>query len=403
MSYGERKAFPTDFPEGLKPRLRLFFSVDIVGSTPLKQSLQPWRPTILNFYRDFDHTVHSAFSRINGNSNNGIPTPEFWKSNGDELLYTCQLERLDQAHETINTWLGVLHQYRASMASHPERLDVKSTAWVGLFPVPNAEVFFRRDRARFASDLLDDPQLLQAELRDEWYADRGRGDITRDFVGPSIDTGFRLTSWATQRRFVISVDLAFLLTSSCSEVEEPLPVHYSGRQKLKGVIDDEPYPVLWIPVGGRNKPADAAIGRDLAGVEAVRASCEAVIEQHYRFITPLFLSDADAQDFDWSPPYIINEIRRLWTEELRRKADADRDADSTMAYISGRSRSGGVGARARRRRLFPETTSLALRPIDGFDAGIGAERGGNVGQVARIVDVDVEIDVEKVGLAMVHP
>ena len=29
----ERKAFPADFPEGLKPRLRLFFSVDLVGST----------------------------------------------------------------------------------------------------------------------------------------------------------------------------------------------------------------------------------------------------------------------------------------------------------------------------------------------------------------------------------
>ena len=338
MSPKERKAFPADFPEGLKPRLRLFFSVDLVGSTPLKQSQQAWRPSILNFYRDFDQTVYSAYSAVNERSNHILPTPEFWKSNGDELLYTCELVSLDQAHATINTWLSALHGYRESMAASDDRLDVKSTAWIGLFPVPNAEVFFRRGGARFRADLLDDAQLLQAELRDEWYANKGRGDITRDFVGPSIDTGFRLTSWATPRRLVISVDLAFLLTGLGAVASEPLPLHFSGRGKLKGVIDDEPYPVIWIPVGGRAKPADAAVGRDLADPTALRLRCEAIIEQHYKFITPLFLSEEGSQDFDWAPPYIITEIRNQWAEEERRKADSK----VTLAEIFGDAHLGGA-------------------------------------------------------------
>lgn len=350
MSPNERKAFPPDFPEGLKPRLRLFFSVDLVGSTPLKQSQQAWRPSILNFYRDFDQTVYSAYATFNERSNRILPTPEFWKSNGDELLYTSELTSLDQAHDTINIWLGALHRYREAIAADGDQLDIKSTAWIGLFPVPNAEVFFRRGGARFRADLLDDAQLLQAELRDEWYAQKGRGDITRDFVGPSIDTGFRLTSWATPRRLVISVDLAFLLTGLGAVATESLPLHFSGRGKLKGVIDDEPYPVIWIPVGGRAKPADPAVGRDLADPAVLRARCESVIEQHYKFITPLFLSDEGSQDFDWAPPYIITEIRNQWAEEQRHKAQSK----TTLAELFGdahlgRSRLEVALARTRRR------------------------------------------------------
>src|SRR3989344_1397237 len=53
----ERRAFPAEFPEGLKPRLRLFLSVDLVGSTPYKQSRQMWRPEIVSFYRNFDYIL----------------------------------------------------------------------------------------------------------------------------------------------------------------------------------------------------------------------------------------------------------------------------------------------------------------------------------------------------------
>jgi len=341
----EKRAFPDDLPEGLQPRLRLFFSVDVVGSVQLKQSQQPWRPSILNFYRDFDHTVYASYRAFNEGSNHVLPTPEFWKSNGDELLYTCEIKDLDQTHDTIQVWLAALSAYRSTVTPQSNRPDVKSTAWIGLFPVPNAEVFFRRGGAQFRSDLLDDPQLLQAELREEWYAKGGRGDITRDFVGPSIDTGFRLTSWATPQRFIISVDLAFLLVSSRHDSAEPALLHLSGRSKLKGVIDDEPYPAIWLPVGGDAKPADAAVGRDLADAETIGRSCAGIIERHYKFITPLFLSGGASDRFDWAPPYIINEIRNLWSEEQDHKAQALSAPDTTLAYVHGRN----LGGAARRR------------------------------------------------------
>src|ERR1051326_8348657 len=89
----DRKPFPADLPDGLKPRLRLFLSIDLVGSTAFKQSRLAWLPAILDFYRDFDQLMHAQFRAYRQRSNCPVPPPEFWKSNGDELLYTRSEER----------------------------------------------------------------------------------------------------------------------------------------------------------------------------------------------------------------------------------------------------------------------------------------------------------------------
>ncbi|HEX3365573.1 hypothetical protein, partial [Phenylobacterium sp.] len=252
--------------------------------------------------------------------------PEFWKSNGDELLYTCDLVTRAQAVDAIYIWLAALSAYRCDLATLVEDIDVKSTAWVALFPAPNSEVFFRRGGAHFRSDRIDDAVLLQAEMRDQWYGGNGRHDIIRDFVGPSIDTGFRLTAWSSPRRLILSADLAFLLTSSYATADEPLPLHFSGAQKLRGVMDEQPYPMIWLPVGAgaRKDVHDDGIGRHLSDPELLRSFCEAIVEQNYKVFTPLFLADDpdDDGDFGWTPPYIINRITKDWQAEKRLKLAA---------------------------------------------------------------------------------
>jgi hypothetical protein len=324
-----RKAFPHDLPEGLKPRLRLFLSVDLVGSTAFKQSRQEWLPALLNFYRDFDQIVHAQFRAHRQRSNAHVSPPEFWKSNGDEVLYTCDLVTRAQAVDVIHIWLAALSAYRCDLATLTEDLDVKSTAWIAVFPAPNSEVFFRRGGAHFRSDTCDDAIVLQAEMRDDWYSGKptARQDIIRDFVGPSIDTGFRLTAWARPRRLILSADLAFLLTSSYTASDEPLPLHFSGGQKLRGVVGEQPYPMIWLPVGAgqREDIYDESIGRHLTDPDMLRSFCEAIIEQNYKVFTPLFLAedlDDGDSDFGWAPPYIINRIIADWQTEKRHKLAA---------------------------------------------------------------------------------
>lgn len=311
----ERRVFPSEFPEGLKPRLRLFLSVDMVGSTPYKQSRHMWRPEIVTFYRNFDYILQRQYKEFSGGLDDGLPAPEFWKSNGDELLYVCELHSLSHAHALMHVWLATLNEYRGARDEASKHLDVKSTAWIGLFPVPNAEIFFRRGTAW--SD-VQDPVLSQAEIREEFYANPENPAITREFVGPSIDTGFRLTSWASPNRLIVSVDLAFLLTGAYTRKVGPLRLHLSGKDKLKGVIDNQPYPTLWIPVGRqRLDPEDRRMSEVSTDRATIRSYCEAIIEQNYKSITPLYLAGAHHEDYDWVPPYILTGILRHWAEEKR--------------------------------------------------------------------------------------
>jgi hypothetical protein len=317
-----RQAFPAEFPEGLKPRLRLFLSADLEGSTPYKQARKVWRPEIIGFYRDFDYILQSQFRAFAGTRDEALPAPEFWKSNGDELLYVCELRSLSHAHALMHVWAATLDEYQSSREEASKHLEVKSTAWIGLFPAPNAELFFRRGPASAGADDPKDPVLAQATLRDEWYSGPSP-TISRDFVGPSIDTGFRLTSWATPRRLIVSVDLAYLLTSSYTRGVGPLRLQLSGRAKLKGVIDDQPYPVIWAPVSRRGvvELDPRRDGRTASDRATIRCACEAVIEQHYTSITPFFLGTARFEEFDWVPPYMLRRILGLWQDEARYRTE----------------------------------------------------------------------------------
>ena len=317
---GERKVFPDNFPDGLKPRLRLFLSVDLVGSTEYKQSRYTWRPEILSFYRNFDFVLQAQHQVFSDTHREPVAAPEFWKTNGDELLYACELQSLAHAHALMHVWLSALERYRTEFTEGQRHLDVKSTAWIGLFPLPNCEVFFARGRAQLEPDVARDPVLVQSELRDEWYAGGGGGAIIRDFAGPSIDTGFRLTAWSTPQRLTLSVDLAFLLTNSGTRGIGPLRLHLSGRQTLKGVVGDEPYPRLWVPVDGWSARHDR-LEPATTDWETIRSYCEAIIEQNYSSITPVYLSGARHDDFDWVPPYIIKRILAQWEEEVRYRTE----------------------------------------------------------------------------------
>jgi hypothetical protein len=318
---GERQVFPEDFPEGLKPRLRLFFSVDLVGATQYKQSRTIWRPEILSFYRDFDFILQDEFRAFAESHDPGLSPPNFWKSNGDELLYVCEMDSPNQAHALMYVWLVALERYRATSVEESQHLDVKSTAWIALFPAPNSEIFFRRGNFGPEDQSARDPLIVQSEIRDEWYAYPHGATITREFVGPSMDTGFRLTAWSTPSRMVLSVDLAFLLMGTHPRGLGRLRMKLSGCGRLKGVSGDQPYPILWIPIGGRPRSCADDDLPTATDPRDIRAFCQSVIEQNYSSITPLFLEGDRSESYDWAPPYILKRILRLWREEVRHRTE----------------------------------------------------------------------------------
>jgi hypothetical protein len=115
-----------------------------------------------------------------------------------------------------------------------------------------------------------------------------------DFIGPSLDIGFRLGGLATPRRLICSVELAWLISKALDDkkvrsvrdlaenCEDNSSVfHISERQALKGVLDGVPYPIIWIDIGehkGFNKIEDDVLGSGPLTRVAVVEYCEAFIE-----------------------------------------------------------------------------------------------------------------------------
>ena len=61
-----------------------------------------------------------------------------------------------------------------------------------------------------------------------------------------------------------------------------------------------------------------------------------------------------------------------------------------------------LGALSRRDEGGVSTLRSAAGALDGLDARAGAQGGGDVGQVPRVLHFDVEVDVEEVGVSVAH-
>ncbi len=214
--------------ESEEEHLRLFLSADLQGSTRIKQlgtgkAGATWLPTVLDFVKRFPERVaacRSAWFRSES-AQEGIHEPSemtVWKVLGDEVVFECRIRNRHDLISAVSAFHNALESAnkatvdaRRREQSSPRRLFVKGTAWVAGFPVANSVV----------------------KLNDRY-----------DYIGPSMDLGFRLTKLAGAGRFVVTADLAWLLC----KFEFATRLFFSGRQPLAGIAENGGYPVCWIKV-----------------------------------------------------------------------------------------------------------------------------------------------------------
>ncbi|TGN13490.1 hypothetical protein [Leptospira bandrabouensis] len=206
-------------------RLKIFFSVDVVGSTAFKNKendsqVQPWLQFYKDFYNEFEilfvRNIEQEYERVGEEFDCQKILPNFWKSLGDELVFEATLNHHAQASILVVAFKNALEIFNNNNGVRSFGLSVKGTSWCAGFPVMNAELRHKKDY---------------------------------DFIGPSIDTGFRLTKFATETKFVISIELALILTA---KVKNYLEFFYEGKHILKGVLKDRPYPIIAINIKSPN-------------------------------------------------------------------------------------------------------------------------------------------------------
>jgi hypothetical protein len=260
-----------NIPPFLEPRLRLFLSADVVGSTALKQrpaALQDsttisgkgpvWFSAIQGFYLEFSQSFVSDWrcrkkecQEVERDYLYG-PEPTFWKSAGDEILFTKILTDHRQLTTTLHSWIECVGKVREFLKKQSGALDVKSTAWIAGFPFWNKEVAIRRF---FDADdqKIEDYFHEGGRLLNEYYTNQHASTAFVDYVGPHIDTGFRLTNLSSSRKMVVSVDVAYLLSMTTFDGEvSRIELYFDDPCSLKGVMGGAPYPIFWINMSGEN-------------------------------------------------------------------------------------------------------------------------------------------------------
>lgn len=331
-----------DLPEFLWPRLRLFLSVDLVGSTALKQAGEfpierpagdetleragpKWIFDLASFYREILAKFNYEWKRYCDEIADKERWPKdakavLWKINGDELIFAQILTSSKHCIALLYCWMRACQAYRAELCSKGSKLDVKLTAWAAGFPLTNTEVIFQKYNDIQYDD--SDPIFIHYDLLRRWYAEpESREKLVQDFIGPSIDTGFRLAAKATPRKFTISIEVAYMLSVTAIPKPLEMKLYFDGHETLKGVFGGKPYPIFWIDTHGEDVLSiaeDKLTKIEHQNRESVRNYCESFFEKYSSFMIRPFINE------DSEPA--MTEIPTHYSEKLHFLAKKCRDA-----------------------------------------------------------------------------
>jgi hypothetical protein len=192
----------------------LFVSFDLCNASAFKYSHSGW----IQLYQRAFQLLEEEMSRS--------PKWNFWKANGDELLYYLevpglhqvagQIERIDNVHRHV---LPVLYKEHDDAYADIRQLSIKATAWLAQVYDPNVA------REKASGDYL------------VTWSDKV------DFTGVETDIGFRIAKYAPRSKTALSAYLTYLLAKQHSPVLQH--VRIAGYMKLKGVWLEKSYPIIW--------------------------------------------------------------------------------------------------------------------------------------------------------------
>ena len=219
-------------------------------------------------------------------------------------------------------------------------LDVKSSVWSAGFPVRNKAV--PNEVFRAAGEAPRKPTDALAEF----YSRLQNDDLSQtgmvDFIGPGIDVGFRLSSFASSKKLAVSLDCAYLLASTLDSIlafqefyedsefnffpngtggdgqkfEDRLRISFSGNEPLKGVLGGIHYPKFWINTL-RVDSLDAAREKFYQGNRPhiiwkdLRIYCERFYKDRSAYINPPFINSRHSETLASMPEHYPEAYRRL--------------------------------------------------------------------------------------------
>ena len=225
----------------------MFFSVDIAGATAFKAAIREgneknrdtkWCQEFEKFYVEFPRKFFRPYVNSVSNTEESSPVkkPVLWKFVGDEILFYVPILSYSDTVVHIKHFADALRAYNAYLIGksgkaenngddndYKKTIRCKGTCWLAGFPLNNRIVLIP----------IGDSQ-----------------ELIIDFIGSSIDCGFRLTKFSTPRKLVVSFELIWILATAYKNSQSTLAgwmnFWFEGKHELKGVNNSRPYPVFWV-------------------------------------------------------------------------------------------------------------------------------------------------------------
>lgn len=205
--------------------LRLFLSVDMVGSTEFKarftgQGSDGWLDIFQTFFTSFPLMVAGQIG-FEFLDDDRTPAIDVWKVMGDEVVFVATPTSPEELTSILIALLRTMQMYEER---HFQQLPLrlKGTAWLADFAGQNIEI--------------EIPELSSS------------GGAHLDFIGPDIDLGFRISKFAKPGSIVVSLDVLEVMLGAGNAAEAAL--YLMGKEPLKGVMFGRPYPIVWMLAAG---------------------------------------------------------------------------------------------------------------------------------------------------------
>lgn len=199
-------------------KLFILFSVDVIDSTAMKARManksDGWLPLFKRFYTAFPKMLFAK-------SNSFM----LWKYVGDEILFYVEINEIETVSTYVKYFKKTLEEWNNRIYENKEKINyeeaytyLKGCVWIAQTPKIDKELHMDYD--------------LQAK----------GSKVLIDFVGPSVDCGFRIAKFASKAHLMISVDILCLCYN-----DSDLDFYYLTSEKLKGVYNEKvEYPLFFI-------------------------------------------------------------------------------------------------------------------------------------------------------------
>lgn len=250
-----------------KASLRIVLSIDLAGSTAFKKFTEvgeesPWIVAFEKFYMAVPLELEKAYDTgipqyCNREPYCSVARFKVLKTLGDEILFQVELRRHEEAIYHVHAAREAVRSINDRLSRNNRFLQCKPTAWLAGFPVVNSEIYM--DHSDLSSPV--------------------------DYIGPSMDAGFRLAQLSSPRRFIVSFDLAQMLAHALDGVgdsDRRPRLFYDGSETLPGVLGGIPYPIIWIDLFDSPPLEERLRGleRKPCNVHELWSFCEAFRERH---------------------------------------------------------------------------------------------------------------------------